>query len=50
MGPIDKEDEDSADSEYEQAEQNVEDTPEEISTEEDIQTTLEQQSPIESED
>ena len=46
---IDKEDEDSADSDHEQAEQNVEDTPEEIPTEEDIQTTLEQQSPIESE-
>ena len=49
FGLIDKEDEGSADSEYEQAEQNVEDTPEEIPTEEDIQTTLEQQSPIESE-
>ena len=48
FGPIDKDDEGSADSEYEQAEQNVEDTPEEIPTEEDIQTTLEQQSPIES--
>ena len=49
FGLIDMKDEGSVDSEYEQAEQNVEDNPEEIPTEEDIQTTLEQQSPIESE-
>ena len=45
FGLIDMKDEGSVDSEYVQAEQNVEDNPEEIPTEEDIQTTLEQQSP-----